>query len=478
MKKLLLIYILTALTVNSYAQVLHTLAVHTAPILTVDYLVGTKDSSALPDHAYTSKYRMVDIPLSTWAAPITTVSMANFKIVNLATPTVGTDAVNKQYVDAAIAGINPAVAVDVATTTSFAGIYSNTFPYTITATATGVVIFDGFTTTLGNRVLFKDMSTHNQNGVYTVTTAGAIGVQEVFTRASDYNTPANIDNTGAVPVINGTVNANTSWLLISNVAAIGVDPLNYTQLTYVPPNLLHNILVGNHIFVGSAANIATDVAMSGDVSIISSGVTTIANLAVSTGKIAANAVLLSKMDNSNANAQRPLVSQSSASPIWNAYAIPASVGGSGTTPYSNGTNWVMSTPTLPLSSTPTLGNYMFSNGTNWISATPTQQTTAASYTTSTTITSVDGRNIEYIITAQSGTLLFNNPTGTFRECQKLLVRIYSSAGASMTWDAQFRSGDVSLPSSTPAAKETYIEFMRNTNNSSIHWDCVGVSSNY
>jgi len=47
---------------------------------------------------------------------------------------------------------------------------------------------------------------------------------------------------------------------------------------------MSNALTTNHIFVGSAGGVATDVAMSGDLSIVSSGATTIQPAAVSLRK--------------------------------------------------------------------------------------------------------------------------------------------------------------------------------------------------
>ncbi len=50
-------------------------------------------------------------------------------------------------------------------------------------------------------------------------------------------------------------------------------------------------LANNHIFVGNGSNVATDVAMSGDVSIINTGATTIANSAITNAKVSATAAI-------------------------------------------------------------------------------------------------------------------------------------------------------------------------------------------
>lgn len=60
-------------------------------------------------------------------------------------------------------------------------------------------------------------------------------------------------------------------------------------------------LTNTHIFVGNASNVATDVAMSGDVGIANTGATTIQANAVTTGKIINSAVTLPKLANGTAN---------------------------------------------------------------------------------------------------------------------------------------------------------------------------------
>jgi hypothetical protein len=100
---------------------------------------------------------------------------------------------------------------------------------------------------------------------------------------------------------------------------------------------------------------------------------------------------------------------------------------------------------------------------------------AASYTTSVTIAadSVD----MFVITAQAGALLFNAPSGTPTQGQMLLIRIKDNGTArALTWNAIWRSGDVTLPTTTTINKTLYMEFLYNTTDSK--WDIVGKSDNY
>lgn len=147
----------------------------------------------------------------------------------------------------AIAGVNPAVAVQAATTLA-----SNTsgFTYnngvsgigaTFTGTANTAVVIDGFTfTTLGQRLLVKnDTQTPSGafNGVYYVTQLQTAILPPILTRALDYDMPSDINNTGAIPVVNGTLNGSTSWVLTSTVATVGTDPLTFTKFSLNPTTI-------------------------------------------------------------------------------------------------------------------------------------------------------------------------------------------------------------------------------------------------
>jgi len=141
----------------------------------------------------------------------------------------------------AIASVNPAVAVEAATT----AVLSNSPTYsngtagvgaTLTAGSNGALTIDGYTVLLNDRVLIKTQASALQNGVYTLTTLGTGGVPYVLTRAADYNSASNINYTGTTPVINGTTNANTGWNLTTQIATVGTDSISYVAAaTTTPP---------------------------------------------------------------------------------------------------------------------------------------------------------------------------------------------------------------------------------------------------
>jgi hypothetical protein len=138
------------------------------------------------------------------------------------------------YVAAAVASLNPAVSVQAATI----AVLSNTPTYsngtagvgaTLTAGSVGALTIDGYVVLLNDRILVKNQASNFQNGVYTQTTLGTGGVAYVLTRATDYNSPTNINYTGTIPVLQGSTLANTGWTLTTQVNTIGTDALTYTQ---------------------------------------------------------------------------------------------------------------------------------------------------------------------------------------------------------------------------------------------------------
>jgi hypothetical protein len=138
------------------------------------------------------------------AHPTTTdVALNSHKLTGLATPTAGTDGVNKNYVDGAIQGLDAKASVHAATTGNIASFTAA--PNTL----------DGVTLAIADRVLVKDQTTASQNGIYTVGSVGT-GANGVWNRALD------MDFWGEVPsaytwVEQGTVNGDTGWLCTADV---------------------------------------------------------------------------------------------------------------------------------------------------------------------------------------------------------------------------------------------------------------------
>jgi len=101
---------------------------------------------------------------------------------------------------------------------------------------------------------------------------------------------------------------------------------------------------------------------------------------------------------------------------------------------------------------------------------------AASYTTDTG-TSLNVDNLDFfIVTAQTGALLFNAPGGTKYDGQMLKISVASSTtvARALTWNVAFGSTTVTLPSTTAATTATLtIGFIWSASKSL--WQCVAVA---
>ena len=96
---------------------------------------------------------------------------------------------------------------------------------------------------------------------------------------------------------------------------------------------------------------------------------------------------------------------------------------------------------------------------------------ATSYTTDTG-TSLDVSTTDiFVITAQAGALLFNSPSGTPVQGEKLVIRIKDNGTArALTWNAVFRAMGTALPSTTVLSKTLYLGFFYNSTDTK--WDLV------
>jgi hypothetical protein len=155
-----------------------------------------------------------------------------------ADPTAALGIATKQYVDAVTIGINWHAPVITATTANITGTYSNGTAgvgATLTVTATGVHTIDDVTLAVGNRVLIKNQTTQTENGIYTATTLGSVGVSAVYTRATDQDNSVagEMANGDVVSCINGTINTGKQFVN-STVGTITIGTTNITYSTYYP----------------------------------------------------------------------------------------------------------------------------------------------------------------------------------------------------------------------------------------------------
>jgi hypothetical protein len=155
-----------------------------------------------------------------------------------ADPVNALDAATKQYVDAVAEGLHVHASVKAATTGNID--LSN-------GLEAGDVI-DGVTLVAGDRVLVKNQSTTSENGIYVAVTSGAAS------RATDYNTAAEIDAGDFFFVSGGTLYNNTGWVQTETVTTLGTDPIIFEQFsgagTYVAGTGL--TLTGNSFSINTS----------------------------------------------------------------------------------------------------------------------------------------------------------------------------------------------------------------------------------
>ena len=198
-------------------------------------------------------------------SPTTTTQTASDNSTKIATT-----AFTQAAIANAIAGVDPAISVIVATTAAAdtSGLTYNNGVAGVGATFTGsnntALTFDGVTlTSLNQRVLVKNDTQSPSgafNGVYYLTQLQTTILPPILTRSLDYNTPNSINYTGVIPVLSGTVNALTSWLINTTVVTVGTTPITYTQFSYNPSRVIPANLGGT----GIANNAASTLTVSGN----------------------------------------------------------------------------------------------------------------------------------------------------------------------------------------------------------------------
>jgi len=149
--------------------------------------------------------------LDQMAAPTAEVSLNSQKITNLATPTADTDAATKAYVDASRSGLDVKASVRAATTANI--------------TLSGTQTVDGVALIAGDRVLVKDQSTASANGIYVVAAS-------TWSRSTDADTDAEVTSGMFTFVEEGTVNADSGWVLsTNNPIVVGSTSLTFAQFS-------------------------------------------------------------------------------------------------------------------------------------------------------------------------------------------------------------------------------------------------------
>lgn len=139
------------------------------------------------------------------------IDLQNQRAQNLGSPSAGTDAANKDYVDNSLRGLRWKDAVRAATTANI--------------TLSGLQTVDGVALAANDRVLVKNQTTGSANGIYSAQ-SGA------WVRTTDADTGAELAPGTAVTVTEGTVNGDKIFNLTSpdTIPTLGTTSLVFSQV--------------------------------------------------------------------------------------------------------------------------------------------------------------------------------------------------------------------------------------------------------
>ena len=152
--------------------------------------------------------------------------------VIVATPTADGHAATKAYVDGVASGLDVKKSVVAASTGNIAGTYNNGAG-TITAGSNGALgAQDGVTMLAGERLLLKNQTSPEQNGIYVVTAVGDGSNPYVLTRATDMDAAAEITPGLFTFIEEGSDFADQGFVLSTDGAiTLGTTALNFTQFS-------------------------------------------------------------------------------------------------------------------------------------------------------------------------------------------------------------------------------------------------------
>ena len=134
------------------------------------------------------------------------------------------------------------------------------------AGAQATFALDSVNPPVGSSVLIKDTATgmtSANEGIYTVTSVGSGATNWVLTRATSYDTPIEINNTGLIAVLNGSTLANTAWVNLNTIATVDTTAFNYTRFGTTGTVTSVSVVSANN-FSGTVATATTTPAITID----------------------------------------------------------------------------------------------------------------------------------------------------------------------------------------------------------------------
>ena len=149
--------------------------------------------------------------LSDLSAPTADFDFGAFKITNLANPTGDQDAATKYYVDSVAQGLDPKASAKAASTANI-------------ATLSGLLTIDGVTLSANDRVLVKNQTAAEENGIY-------VASATAWARSSDADTWDELVS-AFIFVEEGSTQADSGWVCTVNAGGtLGVTAVTWVQFS-------------------------------------------------------------------------------------------------------------------------------------------------------------------------------------------------------------------------------------------------------
>ena len=141
--------------------------------------------------------------------------------------------ITKSYVDAVAEGLHVHEAVAAATTDTLAVLSGGSVTYNNGTSGVGATLtlsnalstIDGYSLVNGDRILVKDQANQAHNGIYIRTSS------TILTRATDFDTVAEIASGDFLFVTNGTLNGQNGYVQTEVTVTIGSSNINFEQFS-------------------------------------------------------------------------------------------------------------------------------------------------------------------------------------------------------------------------------------------------------
>jgi trimeric autotransporter adhesin len=161
------------------------------------------------------------------------IAMNSNYITGLSDPSNAQDAATKAYVDTFQQGLHVHASVAAATSNTLAILSGGSVTYNNETAGVGATLtlgtalttLDGYSLVNDDRVMVKNEANTAHNGIYTRTSS------TILTRATDFDTGAEVAGGDFVFVTNGTLYNSTGWVQIDEVTTIGTDAILFQQFS-------------------------------------------------------------------------------------------------------------------------------------------------------------------------------------------------------------------------------------------------------